>query len=73
MVGVPARRAGWMSRTRAQAPLHLRDGFATLPGKRVPSISLQHDSVHCLDLPEDEPLPAKLAQGTQAYDKIQVR
>jgi UDP-2-acetamido-3-amino-2,3-dideoxy-glucuronate N-acetyltransferase len=66
MVGVPAKQAGWMSR-HGHRLLFSPDGFATCPesGYRY---CLQQGSVHCLDLPEDAPLPAELATGTQTYD-----
>jgi UDP-2-acetamido-3-amino-2,3-dideoxy-glucuronate N-acetyltransferase len=68
VAGVPARQAGWMSR-HGHRLLFTPDGFATCPesGYRY---ALQDGSVHCLDLPEDKPLPAKLAQSTQPYDSF---
>ena len=68
MVGVPAKGAGWMSR-HGHRLLFTPEGDATCPesGYRY---RLEKGSVRCLDLPEDKPLPADLAHGTQAYDSF---
>jgi UDP-2-acetamido-3-amino-2,3-dideoxy-glucuronate N-acetyltransferase len=68
MVGVPAKQAGWMSR-HGHRLFFTPEGNATCPesGYRY---SIQQGVVHCLDLPEDKPLPAELAQGTQPYESF---
>ena len=68
VVGVPARREGWMSRHG-----HMLDfdggSTATCPesGLRY-QISTGEDSVHCLDLDEESPLPEKMRCGEKSYD-----
>ncbi len=67
VVGVPGRCKGWMS--RHGHILKFDDaGLAVCPesGYRY---RLESDKVHCLDLPEDAPLPAELSVGTVSYDQ----
>jgi UDP-2-acetamido-3-amino-2,3-dideoxy-glucuronate N-acetyltransferase len=65
VVGVPGRVRGWMSRHGHQ--LHFgNDGIGVCPetGWRY---QLKGDQVRCLDFPEDSPLPAAFAVGSQSY------
>jgi UDP-2-acetamido-3-amino-2,3-dideoxy-glucuronate N-acetyltransferase len=69
MAGVPARQTGWMSRHGHK----LRSG----EGNRLmvcPESGYRYELVsgglHCLDLPEDQPLPAQLAVGTKGYKQF---
>lgn len=65
MLGNPARRRGWMSRHghRLQPDA---DGLATCPES---GLRYQESAgcLRCLDLDEDSPLPAELAQGQASY------
>jgi UDP-2-acetamido-3-amino-2,3-dideoxy-glucuronate N-acetyltransferase len=66
LVGVPARRIGWMSRHG-----HRLD-FGKDPIARCPESGFRYECrdgvVRCLDLDEDAPLPADKAVGSVAYD-----
>jgi UDP-2-acetamido-3-amino-2,3-dideoxy-glucuronate N-acetyltransferase len=68
MAGVPARRAGWMSRHGHKLSFG-GDGIAKCPesGYRY---ELRDNKVRCLDLDEDAPLPKDLATGTKTYDQF---
>jgi UDP-2-acetamido-3-amino-2,3-dideoxy-glucuronate N-acetyltransferase len=68
MVGVPARQKGWMS----------RHGHVLKPDARGEAIcpesgfryKLDGAALRCLDLDEEAPLPATLAQGKKTYDEF---
>lgn len=66
MVGVPARRVGWMSRHGHR----LRpdsDGIMTCPESKLRYVEREPGRVECLDLHEDADLPETLREGTDAY------
>lgn len=68
MVGVPARRVGWMS--RHGLPLTARDAAGVL---RCPESGLGYregvdGALRCIDLEEEAPLPAALRAGRETYD-----
>lgn len=66
--GTPARQCGWMS--RHGHPLTFVEGIATCPesGLRYELTSVaSHSRIHCLDLPEDESLPAEKRLGSRSY------
>ncbi len=70
MVGVPARRRGWMS--RHGLPLGPPDAEGVM---RCPESGLRYREdepgiVKCLDLAEDEPLPDALRSGRIPYDTL---
>jgi UDP-2-acetamido-3-amino-2,3-dideoxy-glucuronate N-acetyltransferase len=69
MAGVPARQTGWMSRHGHKLPSADANGFMVCPesGYRYQLVS---GRLHCLDLPEDQPLPAQLALGTKGYKQF---
>ncbi len=85
MVGVPARRKGWMSRhghllknPDAEGIMTcpesgLRYQFVTSEGVSVAGSSSPCLAVHCLDLDEDAPLPPEMALGKLCYDQLKVR
>jgi UDP-2-acetamido-3-amino-2,3-dideoxy-glucuronate N-acetyltransferase len=69
VVGNPARQTGWMS----------RHGQALKPGKNgvmvCPEAGLRYQEngsgqLRCLDLDEEQPLPATLAKGVKKYDDL---
>lgn len=68
LVGVPARRVGWMSRHGHR--LHLSEGQTA----RCPESGYQYECrdgvVRCLDLDEDAPLPADQAVGSTPYHEL---
>jgi UDP-2-acetamido-3-amino-2,3-dideoxy-glucuronate N-acetyltransferase len=56
MMGVPARRSGWMSRHGHRLPEPDARGVAACPGSGY-RYAIEGDRVRCLDLDEDAPLP----------------
>ncbi len=57
MVGVPARRAGWMSRHGHRLPPPDTSGFMTCPESNWRYREIEPGVVRCLDWPEDRSLP----------------
>jgi len=69
MVGVPARRVGWMS--RHGLPLTGADAAGVF---RCPESGLGYredadGALHCIDLDEEAPLPPALRAGRASYDE----
>lgn len=76
MVGNPARQKGWMSRhghmlkaaDKHEAMICPESGFryevVSPSSETMPPSS---ETLHCLDLDEDQPLPADLSKGTKDY------
>lgn len=56
MLGVPARRAGWMSRHGQRLPAPDADGIMLCPESGWTYRELTPGVVHCFDWPEDQPL-----------------
>lgn len=69
MVGVPARRTGWMS--RHALPLRAPDGEGvyTCPESGLRYRELEPGMLRCLDLDEDAPLPERLRVGRRPYTR----
>lgn len=66
VVGNPGRQQGWMSRHGHR--LHLDgQGEATCPESGF-RYKLENETLRCLDLDEDAPLPADLTRGEKTYD-----
>ncbi len=71
VVGVPGRQSGWMS--RHGHPLSFDEqgpAVCAETGLRyelIPGTAERAQVVRCLDLDEDEPLPANLAVGQKSY------
>lgn len=57
MLGVPARRRGWMSRHGHRLPEPDADGIMICPQSGWRYREVEPAVVRCLDWPEDEPLP----------------
>ena len=70
MVGVPARRTGWMSRHAVRLGEPDAEGAMVCPESGYRYREVELGVVRCLDLGEDEPLPAALAVGTKAYNEL---
>ena len=68
IVGVPGRLKGWMSRHGHLLQFNA-DGLATCPESNF-SYRLENNTVRCLSLDEDLPLPDHLATGTTSYDSF---
>jgi UDP-2-acetamido-3-amino-2,3-dideoxy-glucuronate N-acetyltransferase len=66
MVGSPARQAGWMSRHGHKLKRE-KDGSMICPESGYRYAELAPGVLKCLDLSEDQPLPAQLAKGSVSY------
>jgi len=69
MMGVPARRCGWMSRHGHRLPKPDAAGIMLCPESGFRYREVQQGVVRCLDLDEDSPLTAELAVGSKSYDQ----
>jgi len=68
MMGVPAKRMGWMSRHGIRLPNPDSDGVMVCPESSYRYKEVKPGVVRCLDLDEAEPLPADKAVGKTPYD-----
>jgi UDP-2-acetamido-3-amino-2,3-dideoxy-glucuronate N-acetyltransferase len=68
VMGVPGRPVGWMSRHGHRLSFDSH-GLAVCPESGF-KYRLEAGKVHCLDLPEDAPLPRELASGSKSYDEF---
>ena len=68
MVGVPARRVGWMSRHGVRLPDPGPDGITTCPESGLAYQEVDPGILRCLDLDEEAPLPESMCQGSKPYD-----
>lgn len=66
--GVPAKPVGWMSR-HGQKLRFDAEGTSTCIESGLRYQLLSKDSVRCLDLKEEEPLPPHLVRGNASYQK----
>ena len=69
IVGVPGKQTGWMSRHGVPLPHPDKDGVMTCPESGYRYKEVDTGVVRCLDLDEEEPLPADKAVGTKSYDE----
>ena len=69
MVGVPAKRAGWMSRHGVLLTTGT-DGIMICKESGYQYRETEPGVLHCLDLDEDAPLPADKSVGTITYDEF---
>jgi len=72
MVGVPARRQGWISRHGHRLTPD-SEGLMTCPESGFRYRETEPGVVRCLDIDEESPLPAELAEGTLSYDEFKKR
>lgn len=68
MVGMPARRQGWMSRHGIKLPAPDAEGIMVCPESKFRYKEVSESVLRCLDLDEEKPLPAEMAVGTVSYD-----
>ena len=68
MVGVPARRTGWMSRHGVRLSAPDAQGLMACPESGLNYQELTPGLLRCFDLDEDEPLPETMRQGKRPYD-----
>lgn len=73
MVGVPARQQGWMSRHGHKLEKPNEKGIMTCPESGLRYRELAPGELNCIDLHEEEPLPAELATGKVSYHELQRR
>jgi UDP-2-acetamido-3-amino-2,3-dideoxy-glucuronate N-acetyltransferase len=69
VMGNPARQRGWMSR-HGQILKSAKDGVFICPETGFRYREVEHNRLQCVDLPEDQPLPAELTVGAKAYDEF---
>lgn len=70
VVGVPGRRAGWVSRHGLPLRRPAADGIYTCPESGLRYREVAPDTLRCLDLDEDAPLPDELKTGRSYYDDL---
>jgi UDP-2-acetamido-3-amino-2,3-dideoxy-glucuronate N-acetyltransferase len=68
MLGVPARQMGWMSRHGQRLPDADAAGIRICPESGYRYQEIEANTLRCLDLDEEAPLPSELATGHQTYD-----
>jgi len=69
VLGNPARQRGWMSRHGHRLIARDESDIMTCPESGYRYKEVAAGVVRCLDLAEDEHLPADLARGTKCYDE----
>lgn len=69
IVGVPGKQKGWMSRHGHVLKL-AQDGFLVCPESGFRYNEVSPGVVNCLDLNEEDPLPERLAKGSESYRAI---
>jgi len=70
MVGVPARRVGWMSRHGHRLDNPDPEGIMVCPESGFRYREVEPGVLRCLDLDEEAPLPAELSVGEVPYDEF---
>ncbi len=71
MAGVPGKFKGWMSRHGHRLKDgENKDGIMVCPESGFRYVESSPGHLHCLDLGEDEPLPAQLVKWVKTYDEI---
>jgi UDP-2-acetamido-3-amino-2,3-dideoxy-glucuronate N-acetyltransferase len=70
MVGNPARQVGWMSRHGHRLIQADADGLMICPESGYRYKEVEPGKLRCLDLNENDPLPADLATGLKTYDEL---
>lgn len=73
MMGVPARRAGWMSRHGHRLDNPDADGIMMCPESGFRYKEVAPGALRCMDLDEETPLPPELSEGKVSYDQFKGR
>jgi UDP-2-acetamido-3-amino-2,3-dideoxy-glucuronate N-acetyltransferase len=73
MMGVPARRVGWISRHGIPLPRPDRQGVMVCPASGYRYQEVQPGVVRCLDLDEEAPLPDDQRLGRVPYRELKDR
>jgi UDP-2-acetamido-3-amino-2,3-dideoxy-glucuronate N-acetyltransferase len=69
IMGVPGRQHGWMSRHGHRLTNPDTDGIMTCPESSYRYQESAPGILRCLDLDEEQTLPAELSQGETSYDE----
>jgi len=67
VMGVPARRTGWISRHAIPLPKPDAQGIMVCPESGFRYKEVSSGVVQCLDLDEEQPLPSEMATGNIVY------
>jgi UDP-2-acetamido-3-amino-2,3-dideoxy-glucuronate N-acetyltransferase len=70
MVGVPARRVGWMSRHGVRLSSAGSGGIMTCPESGLRYREIEPGVVRCIDLDEGAVLPPDMSVGRVRYDRL---
>jgi UDP-2-acetamido-3-amino-2,3-dideoxy-glucuronate N-acetyltransferase len=70
VVGNPARQIAWMSRHGHKLQMPDANGVMICPESGYRYKEIQPGVLRCLDLNEEEPLPAELSKGTKSYKQV---
>lgn len=70
MMGVPARQHGWMSRHGHRLGDPDGEGIMVCPESGYRYREESPGVLRCLDLDEEQPLPAELSVGEKTYDEL---
>ncbi|MDP8206367.1 MAG: Gfo/Idh/MocA family oxidoreductase [Candidatus Electryonea clarkiae] len=70
MIGVPARRIGWISRHGLPLKNPDEEGIYTCPESGLRYKELKPNVLKCLDLDEEESLPESMREGKVYYDSL---
>jgi UDP-2-acetamido-3-amino-2,3-dideoxy-glucuronate N-acetyltransferase len=70
MMGVPARKVGWMSRHGIKLSKPNSEGIMVCPESKMHYKEVEPGIVRCLDLDEEAPLPEEMQTGTIPYDSF---
>ena len=73
MVGVPGRRAAWISRHGHILKNPDENGIMICPESGFRYKEVEPGVIRCLDLDEESPLPAELTEGKISYDEFKER
>jgi UDP-2-acetamido-3-amino-2,3-dideoxy-glucuronate N-acetyltransferase len=70
VVGNPARQVGWMSRHGHRLESPDANGVMVCPESGYRYQVMEDETLRCLDLDENAPLPAELSKGTKTYRQL---
>ncbi len=73
MMGVPARRVGWISRHGIPLPEPDTEGIVVCPESGYRYKEVEPDVLRCLDLDEDASLPPEKAVGKVSYRDLKIK
>jgi UDP-2-acetamido-3-amino-2,3-dideoxy-glucuronate N-acetyltransferase len=68
ILGNPGKQIGWISRHGHRLRDPDKDGVTICPESGYRYKEVQRGVIKCLDLDENDPLPANLSSGAKTYD-----